>query len=56
MVSGNGGGWGDPQLRPAEAVADDLRNGYITPERARAVYGDAVVGDAGLEPAPAPAP
>jgi N-methylhydantoinase B len=55
MVSGNGGGWGDPQLRPAEAVADDLRNGYITPERARAVYGDAVVGDAELDPAPAPA-
>jgi N-methylhydantoinase B len=40
VVSGNGGGWGDPSERPAEAVADDLLNGYVTPERAREVYGD----------------
>lgn len=42
IVTGNGGGWGDPRLRPAEAVADDLLNGYVTPERARALYGESV--------------
>jgi N-methylhydantoinase B len=42
VVSGNGGGWGDPSLRPAEAIADDIRNGYVTVERAREVYGEAV--------------
>ncbi len=42
VVTGNGGGWGDPRLRPAEAVADDLLNGYVTPERARAIYGESV--------------
>ena len=39
VVTGNGGGYGDPRDRAPEAVADDLRNGYVTPERAREVYG-----------------
>ncbi|MFB2551307.1 hydantoinase B/oxoprolinase family protein [Ensifer soli] len=29
-----GGGYGDPADRPAEAVAEDLRHGYITPAQA----------------------
>jgi N-methylhydantoinase B len=36
----NGGGYGDPRERSPEDVRRDLRNGYITLERARDVYGD----------------
>jgi N-methylhydantoinase B len=34
-----GGGYGDPQARPRELVVDDVRNGYLSEERARTVYG-----------------
>ena len=34
-----GAGFGDPLLRGREAVADDLRNGYISREAAMKVYG-----------------
>jgi N-methylhydantoinase B len=37
-----GGGLGDPMQRPAEIVIDDLRQGYISAERAQADYGVAV--------------
>jgi N-methylhydantoinase B len=37
--TGAGGGAGDPRKRDREAVEEDIRNGYITPERAREVYG-----------------
>jgi N-methylhydantoinase B len=37
--TGNGGGHGDPRSRPAALVRDDVRNGYLSAERARAVYG-----------------
>jgi N-methylhydantoinase B len=37
--TGSGGGYGDPRRRPRGLVLDDLRNGYVTPERAAAVYG-----------------
>jgi N-methylhydantoinase B len=37
--TGSGGGWGDPRRRPPERVEDDLRNGYVSPERAAEVYG-----------------
>ena len=37
--TGTGGGYGDPRLRPRELVLDDLRNGYLTEEQARDVYG-----------------
>ena len=37
--TGNGGGYGDPRRRRRELVLDDLRNGYVTREQARAVYG-----------------
>ena len=35
----NGGGYGDPRRRRRELVLDDLRNGYVTEETARTVYG-----------------
>jgi N-methylhydantoinase B len=37
--TGNGGGYGDPRRRLRELVLDDLRNGYVTREQARSVYG-----------------
>jgi N-methylhydantoinase B len=37
--TGNGGGYGDPRRRPRELVLEDLRNGYVSEERARTVYG-----------------
>jgi N-methylhydantoinase B len=39
LVTGTGGGWGDPRRRPAEMVARDLRAGMISPAVAREVYG-----------------
>lgn len=37
--TGNGGGYGDPRRRDAAAVAADVKNGFITPERAQELYG-----------------
>jgi N-methylhydantoinase B len=37
--TGNGGGYGDPRRRPRELVLEDLRDGYVTDEAARALYG-----------------
>jgi N-methylhydantoinase B len=34
-----GGGWGDPRRRDRNAVAADLRAGYVSPEAARHDYG-----------------
>jgi len=42
VVTGGGGGYGDPRSRPAEDVAADVRNGYLSPERALEDYGVAV--------------
>lgn len=39
IVTANGGGYGRPENRSPEDVARDLKNGYITPDRARTVYG-----------------
>ena len=39
VVTGNGGGIGDPKDRDRALVAEDLRNGLITRETARDVYG-----------------
>lgn len=41
--SGGGGGVGDPLLRAPEKVAWDVLNGYVSVEKARDVYGVAVV-------------
>ncbi len=35
----NGGGYGDPRRRPRELVLEDLRNGFVSEEIARDVYG-----------------
>ncbi len=37
--AGGGGGYGDPHLRPAEKVAEEVKNGVISVERAREDYG-----------------
>ena len=42
VVTGNGGGLGDPKKRDPDAVRRDVRSGLVTPERARAVYGVSV--------------
>ena len=39
VVTGNGGGIGDPRERDRALVEEDIKNGLITPERAREVYG-----------------
>ena len=39
LRSGGGGGFGPPLERPIEAVAHDLRQGYVTPEAAFRDYG-----------------
>ena len=38
-VLAGGGGWGDPLEREAQAVLRDVRNEYLSAERARADYG-----------------
>ncbi|MBX8814629.1 hypothetical protein HBA91_18595, partial [Ochrobactrum sp. MR34] len=39
VVTGNGGGFGDPKERDQTLVAQDIRNGVLSLERARSVYG-----------------
>ncbi len=39
IETGSAGGAGDPRNRDHSKVASDLRNGYISPERAAGVYG-----------------
>lgn len=43
--SGGGAGYGDPLRRPAGLVLTEVRDGLVSPERARSGYGVAVVGD-----------
>ena len=38
MLSGGGGGFGDPSERDPELVAHDVREGYVSRERAKSVY------------------
>jgi N-methylhydantoinase B len=46
-----GGGWGDPLLRPVEAVALDVLQGKVTPEAARDEYGVVLAANGQLDPA-----
>jgi N-methylhydantoinase B len=39
VQSGGGGGYGAPWERPIERVAEDVRQGYVTPEAAEKLYG-----------------
>ena len=38
LVTGNGGGYGDPKLRSRAAIERDILNDYLTPERAKEIY------------------
>ena len=38
IITANGGGYGDPRERDPAAIANDLRNGYITREQAALEY------------------
>lgn len=44
-VSTGGGGYGDPLARPVEMVRQDVRDGFVKAETARAIYGVAVSTD-----------
>jgi N-methylhydantoinase B len=37
--AGGGGGYGDPLERPIDQVLDDVRNGFVSPAKAREDYG-----------------
>ncbi len=39
VVASGGGGFGDPRLRPAELVLRDVREGVVSIDAARTVYG-----------------
>jgi N-methylhydantoinase B len=39
IVTGTGGGFGDPRERPVDAVVDDVRDGYVSVEQAELDYG-----------------
>ena len=39
LETSGGGGYGDPATRPRDAVARDLRDGYVSEKAAREVYG-----------------
>ncbi|MBO68549.1 MAG: methylhydantoinase [Acidiferrobacteraceae bacterium] len=39
VITGAGGGFGEPEKRSPELIQEDLQNGYLTLERAREVYG-----------------
>jgi N-methylhydantoinase B len=48
-VAQGGGGFGDPKERAPQRVVEDVREGYISQERARSVYGVAVNQDFELD-------
>ena len=37
-----GGGYGDPHDRPPEAILEDVRNGFVSPQQAETVYGTVI--------------
>lgn len=39
LITGTGGGYGDPRRRPVDRVQEDVRSGYITLEQAERDYG-----------------
>jgi N-methylhydantoinase B len=39
LQSAGGGGYGDPLKREPALIERDLRDGYLSPERAASVYG-----------------
>jgi len=49
MLSGGGGGFGDPRGRDPEAVAEDVREGYVSAQVARDVYGVAMTAEGAVD-------
>jgi N-methylhydantoinase B len=49
LQSAGGGGYGDPLERDPERVLEDVREGYVTPERARERYGVVIRDDRTLD-------
>jgi N-methylhydantoinase B len=47
--SGGGGGYGDPEDRPPEAVRDDVLDGYVSREAAREAYGVVITDDGSID-------
>ncbi|MDP6709323.1 MAG: hydantoinase B/oxoprolinase family protein [Alphaproteobacteria bacterium] len=45
IITPGGGGWGSPLERPAEAVRDDVLDGFVSPESAFADYGAVLAAD-----------
>jgi N-methylhydantoinase B len=43
--NGGGGGYGDPRRRPAQAVFEEVRDGLLSPDKARRSYGVALSAD-----------
>ena len=39
LITGNAGGYGNPHDRPREQVLADVKDGYTTVARAKAIYG-----------------
>ncbi|MGI9424797.1 MAG: hydantoinase B/oxoprolinase family protein, partial [Hyphomicrobiaceae bacterium] len=39
IVTGCGAGWGSPRARSAEAIAGDMKNGQLSRDEARDIYG-----------------
>jgi N-methylhydantoinase B len=48
-LTSGGGGYGDPHTREPEAVADDVREGWVSRAKAREVYGVAVTCDGAID-------
>ena len=49
LESPGGGGYGDPLLRSIDAVTEDIRLGYISPENASSEYGVALGPDGEID-------
>jgi N-methylhydantoinase B len=49
LRAGGGGGFGDPQRRDAEKVADDVKQGYVSAAVARDVYRVALTASGGVD-------
>jgi len=41
LYNGGGGGWGDPRKRDRAKIEQDIREGWVTRERAERDYGTA---------------
>jgi N-methylhydantoinase B len=50
METAGGGGWGDPLQRDPHLVAEDVRQGYVSPSRARDTYGVVLNADGSVDP------